>query len=165
VILDVRDNPGGFISAADDVISRFVASGEAFELRDRAGHVERQEVSGSHPAPTLPLVVLVNGNTASASEIVAGSLQERDRATLIGVKTFGKGSVQLDYPLRNGGDLHLTIQHWFLPDGRSIDKVGLQPDDQVASPPSGEMYDVVQPARGHAGDGQLNRALQLLGAG
>ena len=160
VVLDLRDNPGGYIAAATAMISRFVASGEAYELRDRAGAVERHDVEGEHPATSIPLLVLVNGNTASAAEIVAGSLQSHHRGRLIGTKTFGKGSVQVDYPLRDGSDLHLTVQHWFLPDGRTVDKTGLEPDQTVALPSAQAMFDVVQPALGYAGDAQLNRALQ-----
>jgi carboxyl-terminal processing protease len=162
VVLDLRDDGGGFVSAATAVISRFVASGEAFEQRGRAGQVDRTDVDGNHPAAGLPLVVLVNGNSASASEIVAGSLQARARARLVGVKTFGKGSVQTDYQLANGGDLHLTIGHWYLPDGRSIDRQGLTPDVAVPLAQPGDMFDVVQPARGHASDAQLNEAIELL---
>jgi len=162
VILDLRDNGGGFVSAAAAVISRFVRSGEAFEERGRAAQPDRTDVDGNHPAADVPLVVLVNGNTASASEIVAGSLQARARARLVGTKTFGKGSVQVDYQLENGGDLHLTVAHWFLPNGRSIEKQGLTPDVPVALASRPAMFDVVQPARGHAGDTQLNQALTML---
>jgi carboxyl-terminal processing protease len=163
VILDLRDNSGGFVTAATAVISRFVAGGEAFEQRGRGGDVQRTQVDGDHPAASVPLVVLVNGNSASASEIVAGSLQARDRARLVGARTFGKGSVQVDYELANGGDLHLTVAHWFLPNGRSIDKQGLTPDVAVALPAPQDMFNVVEPARGYAADAQLNRALQLVG--
>jgi carboxyl-terminal processing protease len=164
VILDLRDDGGGFVSAAAAVISRFVASGEAFEQRGRNGEVDRTTVDGNDPAAQVPLVVLVNQNTASASEIVSGSLQAHGRARLVGTKTFGKGSVQIDYQLDNGGDLHLTVAHWFLPNGRTIDKLGLTPDVPVTLPDPQGMFDVVQPARGHAGDAQLDTALQLLGA-
>lgn len=162
MVLDLRDNPGGYIEAATAMVSRFLPDGEAYELRDRAGHVERHDVQGSHPALAIPLLVLVNGNTASAAEIVSGSLQARHRAKLIGARTFGKGSVQVDYPLGDGGDLHLTVQHWFLPDGRSIDKTGIQPDEAVTLASPQAMFDAVQPALGHQDDSQLNRALQEL---
>jgi carboxyl-terminal processing protease len=121
-------------------------------------------VTGGHPAAAIPVVVLVNGNSASASEIVAGSLQAHRRAQLVGSKTFGKGSVQVDYRLSDGGDLHLTVQHWFLPDGRSIDGVGLTPDVAVELPDKAGMFDVVQATRGHVQDTQLNRALEVLTA-
>lgn len=162
VILDLRDNGGGFVSAATAVISRFVTSGVAFEEKGRDGGTNKTQVSGNHPAASTPLVVLVNGNSASASEIVAGSLQAHDRARLVGTKTFGKGSVQVDYHLSDGGDLHLTVEHWFLPNGRSIDGVGLNPDVPVDLTDKPAMFDVVQPARGHDGDTQLNRALAML---
>jgi carboxyl-terminal processing protease len=165
VVLDLRDNGGGFVSAATAVISRFVTSGEAFEEKGRDGNANKTAVTGGHPAANVPLTVLVNGNSASASEIVAGSLQAHHRAELVGVKTFGKGSVQVDYHLSDGGDLHLTVEHWFLPNGRSVDGgVGLTPDVKIDLPDKAAMFDVVQPARGHAGDVQLNRALQLLGS-
>jgi carboxyl-terminal processing protease len=165
VILDLRDNGGGLVSAAVAMTSRFVASGEVFEERGRNGGADRTYVDGDHPAASVPLMVLVNGNSASASEIVAGSLQAHGRAKLVGTKTFGKGSVQVDYVLRDGSDLHLTVEHWFLPGGRSINGKGLTPDVAVSLSDQGAMFDVVQPSRGYAGDTQLNRALQLLGSG
>jgi carboxyl-terminal processing protease len=165
VVLDLRDNGGGFVDDAVQVISRFVSSGEAIEVHDRDGSVDHRDVSGDHYANAKPLVVLVNDNTASASEMVAGSLQAHGRAKLVGAKTFGKGSIQLDYPLTNGGDLHITIQHWFLPNGHSVDKTGLTPDVSVALSGSDAMFDVSVPSRGHVSDSQLNRALGLLGGG
>src|SRR5207237_1618803 len=102
---------------------------------------------------------------AAASRLSAGSLPAHRRAKLVGAKTFGKGSVQLDYVLLDGSDLHLTVEHWFLPNGRSINRRGLTPDVAVSLPNQTAMFDVVQPSRGYAGDAQLNRALQLLGSG
>ncbi|TME90834.1 MAG: S41 family peptidase [Chloroflexi bacterium] len=165
VVLDLRENPGGFISAADDVISDFVTSGETFELRGRNGSVERHTVSGSHPAPAVRLVVLVDANSASAAEIVAGSLQVHKRAKLIGTVSFGKGSVQQDFPLPDGADIHLTIKRWYLPDGTTIDHKGLQPDVTVTLASSADEFDVLQPGLGYAKDKQLNAALALLSSG
>ena len=162
VVLDLRDNSGGFVDKARAVISRFVSSGEAFEQRGRDGQVQRTYVDGDHPAASVPLAVLVNENTASASEIVSGALQARSRAQLVGTKTFGKGSVQVDYQLSDGGDLHLTVAHWFLPNGQSIDKRGLTPNVAVSLPDRQSMFDAVLPARGHASDAQLNQALTLV---
>jgi len=162
VILDLRANPGGFISAADDVISDFVASGETFELHGRNGSIERHNVNGNPPAPSIPLAVLVDANSASASEIVAGSLQVHDRAKLVGTVTFGKGSVQQDFPLSDGGDIHLTIKRWFLPDGTTIDHRGLQPDLPVPLAAPTDEFDVQQPGAGYAKDAQLNAALSAL---
>ena len=124
--------------------------------------MDKTTVDGNDPAAHEPVVVLVDQNPASASEIVSGSLQAHDRARLVGTKTYGKGSVQIDYQLENGGDLHLTVAHWFLPNGRTIDKTGLTPDVPVTLASPQDMFDVVQPARGHANDAQLNEALELL---
>jgi carboxyl-terminal processing protease len=164
VVLDLRDNGGGYVDDAIAIVSRFVENGVAIEVRERDGTLDKRGVSGDHYAASKPLEVLVNDNTASASEMVAGSLQAHHRAGLVGEKTFGKGSIQLDYPLTNGGDLHITIQHWLLPDGRSVDRAGLAPDVEVPLANADAMYDVTQPARGHVPDAQLNRALEALAA-
>ncbi len=165
IVLDLRGDPGGFISAADDVISQFVSSGETFELRDRSGTVERHQVGGQHEAPTLPLVVLVDANSASASEIVAGSLQVHHRAKLVGTVTYGKGSVQQDFPLNDGADIHLTIKRWYLPNGVTIDHKGLQPDVTVTLANASDEFDVTQLSLGYSRDTQLNSALSVLAAG
>jgi carboxyl-terminal processing protease len=162
VVLDLRGDPGGFISAADAVISQFVASGETFELRDRSGSVERHTVSGQHAAPTIPLVVLVDANSASASEIVAGSLQVHQRAKLVGTVTFGKGSVQQDFELADGADIHLTVKRWYLPNGQTIDHKGLTPDVPVTLAAPTDAFDVTALSQGYAKDAQLNTALALL---
>jgi carboxyl-terminal processing protease len=165
IVLDLREDPGGFITEADHVISEFVASGETFELRDRNGNVERHDVSGEHLATTQPLVVLVDANSASAAEIVAGSLQVHKRAKLVGTVTFGKGSVQQDFPLSDGADIHLTIRRWYLPNGQTIDHKGLTPDVTVTLANSNDEYDVMQPTKGYAKDTQLNSVLGMLSAG
>jgi carboxyl-terminal processing protease len=165
MVLDLRDDPGGFITAADNVISEFITSGETFELRDRNGNVERHQVSGEHLAATIPLVVLVDANSASAAEIVAGSLQVHHRAKLVGMVTFGKGSVQQDFELSDGADIHLTIKRWYLPNGQTIDKKGLQPDVTVALPNVADQFDVLQPADEFAKDAQLKAGLSVLAAG
>ena len=162
IVLDLRGDPGGFISAADDVISQFVASGETFELRDRSGTVDRHQVNSKHAAPDLPLVVLVDANSASASEIVAGSLQVHRRAKLVGTTTYGKGSVQQDFELSDGADIHLTVKRWYLPNGQTIDHKGLQPDVQVTIAQPTDVFDVTAPAEGYAKDTQLNAALAML---
>jgi carboxyl-terminal processing protease len=164
VVVDLRDDGGGFIDAAQNVVSQFVGTGEAFELRDHSGQVDRRDVLGQPLDPTLPLVVLVNANSASASEIVAGSLEVHHRAKLVGTVTFGKGSVQQDFPLPDGSDLHLTIRHWFLPDGSTVEQKGLTPDAPVTLASPADMFDVSKPEAGHATDAQLNEALALLAA-
>jgi carboxyl-terminal processing protease len=161
-ILDLRDNGGGYVSAATAVISAFISKGVAYEQVARSRVVERADVSGDALAPRIPLVVLVNQNTASAAEIVAGALQVHHRAKLVGTRTFGKGSEQVDYPLANGGDLHLTVAHWYLPDGRSVGGHGLQPNVTVALPNPQSMFDPVEPQLGWSQDAQLVQALDVL---
>ncbi len=162
MVLDLRSDPGGFISAADDVIGQFVASGETFELRDRSGTVDRHSVSGHPAAATIPLVVLVDANSASASEIVAGSLQVHHRAKLVGTVTYGKGSVQQDFELTDGADIHITIKRWYLPNGQTIDHKGLAPDVVVTLANPADAFDVASPSQGYAKDAQLNAALASL---
>jgi carboxyl-terminal processing protease len=162
IVLDLRDDPGGYISAANDVISEFVTSGENFELRDRNGSVDRSDASGQHRAPTIPLVILVNGNSASASEITSGALQVAHRGKLVGTTTYGKGSVQLDFPLNDGSDIHLTIKRWYLANGVTIDHKGLTPDIAVTLANPNDEYDVTKPANGFAKDTQLLAALNAL---
>src|SRR4029077_14095316 len=123
MVLDLRGDPGGFISAADDVITQFVTNGETFETRGRNG-TDRHEVGSHHAAPKVPLVVLVDANSASASEIVAGSLQVHHRAKLVGTVTFGKGSVQEDFVLNDGSDIHLTVGRGDLPKGQTTTPKG-----------------------------------------
>ena len=164
MILDLRGDPGGFVSAADDVITEFVTSGETFETRGRDG-TDKHEVGSQHDAPTIPLVVLVDANSASAAEIVAGSLQVHKRAKLVGTVTFGKGSVQQDFVLSDGSDIHLTVERWYLPNGQTIDKKGLTPDVTVKLADASQMYDVQNPSAGYAQDSQLNEALTLLPGG
>src|SRR5712691_4561256 len=162
MVLDLRSDPGGFISAADEVISQFVTSGETFELRDRSGRVDRHSVSGHPAAATIPLVVLVDANSASASEIVAGSLQVHHRAKLVGTVTYGKRSVQQDFELADGADIHITIKRWYLPNGQTIDHKGLAPDVVVTLANPADAFDVASPSQGYAKDAQLNAALASL---
>ncbi|HEY6117968.1 MAG TPA: S41 family peptidase [Candidatus Dormibacteraeota bacterium] len=164
MVLDLRGNPGGFISAADDVITEFVTSGETFETRGRSG-TNRHMVGTEHQAPKIPLVVLVDANSASAAEIVAGSLQVHQRGKLVGTTTFGKGSVQEDFVLSDGSDVHLTVERWFLSNGVTIDHKGLTPDVEVKLASASDAYDVAQPSLGYAKDTQLNAALNLLAGG
>ena len=164
MVLDLRGDPGGFISAADDVITQFVTSGETFETRGRSG-TDRHQVGSQHAAPTMPLVVLVDANSASAAEIVAGSLQVHSRAKLVGTTTYGKGSVQQDFVLTDGSDIHLTVERWYLPNGVTIDHKGLNPDVTVTLAHPTDSYDVTQPSLGYSKDTQLNAALTLLAGG
>jgi len=164
MVLDLRGDPGGFVSAADDVISQFVTSGETFETRGRSGS-NKHQVGSQHGAASIPLVVLVDANSASAAEIVAGSLQVHHRAKLVGTTTFGKGSVQEDFVLSDGSDIHLTVERWYLPNGETIDHKGLTPDVTAKLATASDMYDVAQPSLGYSKDAQLNAALNVLAGG
>jgi carboxyl-terminal processing protease len=127
LVFDLRDNGGGLLDAAIDIGSLFVDGKVASEKR-RGGDVRDFMAEASGAARDLPLVVLVNGGTASASEIVAGAIQDKRRGVLVGVKTYGKGSVQNVIPLSDGSSLHVTVAEWLTPNGRQITGQGLQPD-------------------------------------
>ena len=128
IILDLRNNPGGLLSAAVDVASEFLTRGIVVDVVDGEGRHSPLWVKPKGIATDLPLIILVNNGSASASEIVAGALQDYGRAKLAGGKTFGKGSVQSVRDLEDGSSLHLTVARWFTPSGRPIDDVGLTPD-------------------------------------
>lgn len=132
LILDLRHNPGGLLEAAVDVASQFLTSGRVL-TEQRADSQKDYDVRGDGAARDLPLVVLTDEGTASAAEIVAGALQDAKRAPLIGGKTFGKGSVQLVFDLRDGSSLHVTTARWFTPAHQQIDGKGLTPDVPVAA--------------------------------
>ena len=126
-ILDLRDNPGGLLSSGVDVVSLFVKQGPVVRVDERGKAEQVYAVSGD-VATNKPLVVLVNENSASASEIAAGALQDYGRATIVGVKTFGKGSVQTIERLTNGGAVKFTTAHYLTPKKRVINHKGLVPD-------------------------------------
>jgi len=127
IVLDLRDNGGGLLQSAVDVSGEFVEGLVMIERRRDGG--ERQFTAGPDGrARDLPLVVLVNHSTASASEIVAGALRDRGRAILIGEQTYGKGSVQSIFPLGDGASLHVTTAQWFTPNRTAFDGQGLRPD-------------------------------------
>jgi carboxyl-terminal processing protease len=125
MILDLRGNPGGLLDAAVDVTSKFVARGSlVVSTRGRRSEAERKYTSTEEPVlATVPLVVLTDRNSASASEIVAGSLQDLDRALIVGVRSFGKGLVQTIVPLNYGAQLKITTARYYIPSGRSIQEI------------------------------------------
>lgn len=135
LVLDLRDNPGGLLEASIEVTSRFVNGGEVVSTRGRHDTDSRRynAVRASRFPDQLPVVVLVNNGSASAAEIVAGALQDRQRAVVMGVTSFGKGSVQTVLPLGpNKGAMRLTTSRYYTPSGRSIQGAGIDPDVEVA---------------------------------
>jgi carboxyl-terminal processing protease len=134
LILDLRDNGGGLLDAAVDVASQFVEGTIVIEAQ-RTGGDREFSANTIGAARDLPIAVLVNGNTASASEIVAGAIQDRRRGKLIGDQTYGKGSVQSILPLSDGSSLHVTVAQWLTPNRRQITGQGLTPDVVVGRTP------------------------------
>jgi len=129
LVLDLRNNPGGLLDQAVRVADLFLSGGLIVRTRGKRGRVLEEE--HAHPRGThraFPMVVLVNGGTASASEIVAGALQDHRRAVVLGTRTFGKGSVQTIIELEDGSALKLTVARYYTPNGRSIQESGVRPD-------------------------------------
>ncbi len=131
-VVDVRNNPGGYLTAAIDVADAFLDAGEIVSTRGRdAGDIERNFARPGDLANGKPVVVLINHGSASASEIVAGALQDNGRALVMGSQSFGKGSVQQQKPLGDGTAIHITIARYYTPSGRSIQNEGITPDIEV----------------------------------
>lgn len=131
IVLDLRNNPGGLLDSAITLAGYWIPSGGTAVIEDIRGTRTEYPTSGSGSLKDLPTVVLVNGGSASASEILAGALQDAKKATVIGEQTFGKGSVQEYHSLPDGGAVKITVARWLTPLGRSIDKQGITPDDVV----------------------------------
>lgn len=156
LILDLRDNPGGFLREALEVADEFLPEGVVMIERSSDGKTQTYTSTNAGLAQDIPLVVLVNAGSASASEIVAGAIQDRGRGKLVGEKTFGKGSVQLAHQLSDGSELRVTVARWFTPNDRAIHGQGLEPDVHVER----TAEDV---AAGR--DPQLDRAVEMLRSG
>ncbi|HSM56151.1 MAG TPA: S41 family peptidase [Candidatus Sulfomarinibacteraceae bacterium] len=153
LILDLRDNPGGYLDQSVAVADIFLEEGVI--LYDRSSTMGTDEVyhSGAGDlAEEIPLAVLVNVGSASASEIVAGAIQDHGRGVVIGETTFGKGSVQQSHVLSDGSELRVTIARWYTPDNQSIDGQGITPDIEIPTPED----------LGDENDAQLNRAVEYL---
>ena len=158
VVLDLRNNPGGLLDQAVSVSDDFLDQGEIVSTRSR--HPEESQRWGAKPgdiAQGLPVVVLINGGSASASEIVAGALQDQRRAVLVGTRSFGKGSVQTVMPLPGNGAMRLTTARYYTPSGRSIQGLGITPDIEVAASRT------ESPHFGPEREADLNRALRNQG--
>jgi len=135
LVLDLRGNGGGLLTEAVLVSSIFIEDGRIVSVRGRNRPERVENAQGDAIAPKLPLVVLVDGGSASASEIVTGTLRDRHRATVVGTSTFGKGLVQEVEPLSNGGVLDLTVARYYLPSGRTIGRAGIKPQVRARDKP------------------------------
>ena len=131
LVFDLRGNSGGLLREAVKVAGTFMQDAPVLIERFSNGTTENYETDGTAAAPDLPMIVLVNEGSASASEIVAGALQDQHRAQLLGVTTYGKGSVQLPHTLKDGSIMRVTVARWYTPNDRTIDGTGLTPDIQV----------------------------------
>jgi len=168
LVLDLRNNPGGLLDQAVKVADRFLSKGVIVTTEARRKQPEVEEAHEKDTEPDYPVVLLVNRGSASASEIVAGALQDHGRAVVVGSQTYGKGSVQTVVELEDGSALKLTVARYFTPKHRSIQDRGVTPDVPVAAsepPPSAAE---MPPSGGTAGalrpDPQLDRAVDLLRA-
>jgi carboxyl-terminal processing protease len=152
-VLDLRGNPGGYIDAARGIASQFIPVDELlFTVESGEDVQEWRAVDGLLQSADVPVVVLVDGGSASASEIVAAAIQEHGRAQLVGEATFGKNTVQIWNELPNGGGLRLTTDRWFTPEHNSVAPDGVQPDVEVAGPDDPTSDE----------DPQLDRAIEIL---
>jgi carboxyl-terminal processing protease len=146
LVLDLRGNPGGFLQTSLDVLRMFVNDGVIL-IEQLPGDEERVfEATGNAIAPDVPLVLIVDEGSASASELVAGSLRDLERAVIVGTSTFGKNTVQTINPLSNGGAVRLSIARWVTPDGNSVEGDGLLPDVVIEFDPEAEEDNQLQAA-------------------
>ncbi len=170
IVLDLRGNPGGYINEAVAVASQFLDDGVVHLSRDAAGGVTPTAVEPGGVAADVPVIVLVDEGSASSAEIVTGALQDAGRATVVGRRTFGTGTVVSEVPLADGSALRIGVIEWLTPDGRSIWRTGLAPDRSVALPAGAaplvpeDLAAMGPHALIRSGDTQLLTALELLGA-
>lgn len=156
MILDLRDNPGGFLDAAQNIAGWFLNRGDTIVTEKFRGNAEQSLIAnGNEALAKMPTVLIVNGGSASASEILAGALRDDRGAKLVGVQTFGKGSVQEIEDLPGGSSMKISIAEWLTPEGTTINKIGLKPDYIV--PLTDENIQNKQ-------DPQLDKAIEVLKA-
>ena len=170
LVLDLRGNPGGFVNEAVGIASQFIRSGDVYVERDADGNETRHAVSPDGVALDLPLVVLVDKGTASSAEILSGALQDAKRAQVVGVTTFGTGTVLGEFELRDGSALRIGTVEWLTPKGRRIWHEGIAPDVVVERPSDvtpltpDQIRDLTPAAVDAIKDPQLARALKLVAA-
>jgi carboxyl-terminal processing protease len=177
IILDLRNNPGGYVNEAVNTSSLFLQSGDVLLERDSAGHRTAISVNGNPLDTTTPIVILVNRATASAAEIVAAALKENNRAVVIGETTIGTGTVLEQFPLADGSALYLGTQEWLTPKGNFVrqdpgdpNSGGIKPDIEVRQDPNKLILTAYQENQSNmsqqqiltSGDAQLVAAIQYL---
>jgi carboxyl-terminal processing protease len=131
IILDLRGNPGGLLDTVVDVASHFLHDGAVVQVKDNKGNKTILRVKPSAPVTDLPMVVLVDGSSASGSEVLSGAMQDHHRALIAGTRTFGKGSVDVLFPLIDGSAIYITTDRWLTPNGRLIEGEGIEPDKRL----------------------------------
>ena len=167
-VLDLRGNPGGYVNEPVETAAHFLREGVVYLSVDRSGKETPHPVEGAAMAPDLPLVVLVDNQTASSAEILTGALQDVGRARIVGVKTYGTGTVVTTYPLKDGGALTIGTERWLTPKGRAIWREGLVPDEIVELPAGAaqivpdDFATLGSGGLGATGDAQLKAALAAL---
>ena len=170
IIFDLRGNPGGYVNEAEAVASQFLKTGNVYIERAADGHETTHAVTAGGLATDLPLVVLVDGGTASSSEIVTGAIQDAGRGQIVGIKTFGTGTVLGEFPLSDGSALRVGTVEWLTPDGREIWHHGITPDvtveraSDVAPLDPGEVSKMTSAQVAKLTDPQLARALTVVTA-
>jgi len=164
LVLDLRDNPGGVLDAAVDVADLFLDEGLIVRGKSRARESRFEEYARSgDELESVPMIMLVNRGSASASEIVAGALQDHNRGRIVGERTYGKGSVQTVLPLNEGSAIKLTTSRYVTPSGRSISGTGIEPDVLVRNRDPKRLYDGPGGSVALSDDRQLLEALRLIG--
>jgi carboxyl-terminal processing protease len=150
IVLDLRNNPGGLLTSVVDVTSQFLDDGLVLYQIDAQGERTDWNVKSGGKAVDVPMVILVNEFSASASEVLTGAIMDHGRATVIGTTTFGKGSVNNMWPLNDGSGINFTVAHWFTPEGTLIEGDGIAPD-------------IIEESTGDdSEDVQLDRAIEVL---
>lgn len=157
LVVDLRDNPGGSLTSVVDILDSLLPEGIVVYMEDKNGNREEQTSDAEHKI-TIPLSVIVNGNSASASEIFAGAVKDFGAGKIVGTTTFGKGVVQSILPLSDGSAVKLTISNWFTPNGTNINKIGVTPDYEVELPETATQDGVLSTQE----DTQLQKAIEVL---
>ena len=157
LIIDLRDNPGGLMNSVCDILRKILPKGLIVYTEDKYGNRTEETCDGDSPLD-MPLVVLVNGESASASEIFAGAVKDHQVGTIVGTTTFGKGIVQTVRELDDGSAVKLTVSKYYTPNGNNIHGVGIQPDVEVELDPNITDLNEID----HSQDNQLQKGIEVV---